>query len=362
MGTVFRKNGSWWINFMQAGERKRQKTNALSKEEAKKLLAAVMSDFERTEHGLPSKKKVRLKEVKEEFLKYQEGQGLRSMRWIRLCVKNLCDELGEVYLSHITTGRLEDYRKKRLSDGVAMATVNREMAVLKSVFNVARKQFKKYLGPNPVSDLKFYPEQPKMHYILTGEERAALLEAADPRLKPIILMALYTGRRISELLRLRWDKIDLADGTYRVEISKKKKREERVLPLSPKAVELLNELRRDKQSEWVFYNPKLRKPLKGVKSWFLQARDDAGLPAEFTFHDLRANFGTRLSERGVSISSICDLLCHASETTTRIYLNHTLKHQREQIRVIDEAYEEDKAPARHQAGTAESLSSSSRAN
>ena len=243
-----------------------------------------------------------------------------------------------------------------------MATVNREMAVLKSVFNVARKQFKQYLGPNPVSDLKFYPEQPKMHYILTGEERAALLEAADSRLKPIVLMALYTGRRISELLRLRWDKIDLADGTYKVEISKKKKREERVMPLSPKAVELLNDLKRDKQSDWVFFNSKLRKPLKGVKSWFLAARDKAGLPAEFTFHDLRANFGTRLSERGVPISSICDLLCHASETTTRIYLNHTLQHQREQIRVIDDAYGEDKAPERHQAGTTDNLNASNRAN
>ena len=80
MGTVFRKNGSWWINFMQAGERKRQKTSAISKEEAKKFLAAVVSDIERAQHGLPSNKKVRLKEIKGEFLKYQEDQGLRSMR------------------------------------------------------------------------------------------------------------------------------------------------------------------------------------------------------------------------------------------------------------------------------------------
>ncbi len=165
----------------------------------------------------------------------------------------------------------------------APATVNREIACLKVIFNRAVKNGK--AEKNPSQGIKLLKENNERDRILAPEEYDCLLVHAPARLKPIIKLAYHSGMRRGEILYLTWDQVDMKEGFIKLRPEDTKTNEGRFVPLNRELVEMFKAMPRGLPGVRVF-------PYKG-KAWgstFQRAFDEAKERAEienFTFHDLR---------------------------------------------------------------------------
>jgi integrase len=115
------------------------------------------------------------------------------------------------------------------------ATLNRELACLKHMFNVARKGLLQLPGglpsENPVSAIKFLDETNILDRVLTAEEFQRMVDLSPDYLKPILICAYFTGMRKAEILGLTWDRVDLKAGFIRLREVDTKNKERRSIPL-----------------------------------------------------------------------------------------------------------------------------------
>jgi len=199
----------------------------------------------------------------------------------------------------ITASDVENYRAKRKEDGAKGATVNRECACAKTIFGRAVRDRK--VKQNPFKLVKMEREKPR-NRAYSPDELAAILNKCPDWLKVIVIVAVETGMRQGELLRLTWDRVSFQDGGWiTLDDGETKNGEGRVIPLSSEARQVLKSIFRltgsDEPRE-VFTKDGL--PLKGYTvTWFFKK---AALDAEVTdarFHDLRHTFAMTMRRRGV---------------------------------------------------------------
>ena len=128
------------------------------------------------------------------------------------CLEQLTTFFGsERQLREIIPADIEGFklfRKKQVSG----ATVNRELALLKRMFNLAIGR-DLYLGTNPVRKVKFFQELNLGFRILSEEEERKLLANATPYIQDLIVFDLNIGLRIGDVLSLRWEKRGFRERT-----------------------------------------------------------------------------------------------------------------------------------------------------
>lgn len=227
-------------------------------------------------------------------------------------------------LRAITPLDLEAYRAQRLKAGVKKSSSNREMALLKKMFNLGIDWG--FCEENPVRKIKLFPEKDNLRErILTPEEESRLLPRCVPHLRPIVVFALNTGMRKGEILRLRWDQVDVVNKSVRV--TKTKSGKDRTVPLNDAAAGVIMSQLRMKQGDFVFPSPKTGVAMKSVDHSFWRACSLAGILG-LRFHDLRHTFATRLIRKGVDIITVKTLLGHHAVSVTERY-THSDAHEKQ---------------------------------
>lgn len=222
-------------------------------------------------------------------------------------------------LSNISPSDIDDYKLYRQKQ-VKPATVNRELACLSHLFNLAKRQ-KRFFGENPVSISKLLPEHNQVERILSKEEEARLLEASSLALKAILLCALHTGMRKNEILSLKWNNVDLNNNIITLEHTNTKSKKTRRIPVNKILRKILLEQKlKVGSSNNVFLNTK-GYPYKrhdSLKQSFKEACKKANIQG-LRFHDLRHTAATRMIESGSSIVAVSRILGHADIKTTMRY-------------------------------------------
>jgi len=127
---------------------------------------------------------------------------------------------GRLRLKEITPTQVDRFKDRRLEDGLKKSSINREIGLLKSMLNRAVKWC--LIGAHPAKDVELFEldDTSVSDRVLSNEEETKLLAACDeselryraPHLKHVVLVALYTGLRRGEILRLRWSDIDFEKG------------------------------------------------------------------------------------------------------------------------------------------------------
>ena len=118
---------------------------------------------------------------------------------------------------------------------------------------------------------------------LSDEEQERLISNCDSYLKPIIITALNTGMRKSEIFNLTWDRVDLKNRLILLDITKNGERRE--IPINNTLYETLTGIIRNINCPYVFYNPKTLKPYDNLKRSFGTALRKSHI-IDFHFHDL----------------------------------------------------------------------------
>ena len=227
--------------------------------------------------------------------------------------------------------------------------------VMKVVFDTAVDDG--YLAFNPLGAKKTprpSPSRPRLRVLATDEQRK-LLDAAPPQHRTLLLVALYTGVRISEELALRWENVDLEhlvirvthqmDGDRRVAFLKTDAayREVWISPgLADRLAELRASSRWDRPEDYVFATrtggPKSAGNTR--KSILYPAVRRAGLDAgrrhedRVVFHSLRHTYVSMLiSNRDISEATIARLVGHRSTITLRLTYEHMFNQHRDESEV-----------------------------
>jgi integrase len=162
----------------------------------------------------------------------------------------------ERYLADITPPDIEAYKLQRRKQ-VSGATVNRELALLKHMFNLAIN-WDLHLGSNPLRKVKFFQEINTGFRVLSQEEETRLLRNATPAIQDIIVYALNTGSRIGDVFSLRWQHVDLDKGL--INMFSQKTQKVCVVPINREVRRILEFWLLGKKNEFVFYNQKTGEP------------------------------------------------------------------------------------------------------
>lgn len=214
------------------------------------------------------------------------------------------DSLSSIKIASITGKDLAAWRDQRAAE-VAPATVNRDLTVLSHVFEIARKEWGISIK-NPCRDIRrLRPGRPRDRRLVDGEEAkllAAIDEGRNPWLKPVVLFALETAMRQGEIVGLTWADIDLEKPWAK--IREAKNGEARVVPLSTRAVAVLQSIQKKDRRCAVFQTSG-----EAVKQSFSRACKRAEIE-DFRFHDLRHEATSRLFEKGLNPMQVAAITGH----------------------------------------------------
>ena len=169
--------------------------------------------------------------------------------------------------------------------------------------------------------------QRKKSVELPGEHHAYV-----DHVKPALLLAINTGMRRSELMRLRWSAINWTQRTLTVEPWTTKVKKERVIDLNAEALAVLKAWRRQTAFEFVFTN-ELGERLNGVRHW-KEIRAAAKI-SNFRFMDTRHHTATRMINLGAPVYAVQKVLGHADSRMTQRYLKLEQTRRREALELLD---------------------------
>jgi integrase len=264
---------------------------------------------------------ITLSDLEHDYIKYvEETKQLRTSKKRKEQLKTLKAYFQDNTLNRITPGDIDDYKSFRLKN-VKPATVNRELATLRHIFNLAKRN-KKFYGDNPVSIAGLLREDNNRDRVLTLDEEERLMTECADHLRSILITALNTGMRKSEILSLTWNDVDFDNNLFIINASNNKSKKTKRIPINSYLKTMLLELKLKSQAvnEYVFLGDD-NKPLKDIKTAFKNACRRAKIVG-LRFHDLRHTAGTRMLESNVNIVAISEILGHSSiDITKRRYLH-----------------------------------------
>ena len=314
-----RRGQKWYADYYANGQRVIECTGTANRREAEKFVALRISEVQRGVYVKPVH--VPLPELWERYFAYAKAHKRSWDRDLQM-YGNLSNFLGTATLTTITPLRVEQYQQHRNQE-VAPATVNRETALLKHMFNLAER-WGLYQGANPVRLVKFLPENNLQFHTLSEADEALLLQASPPYLRELILFAVNTGLRSGDIKNLTWEEVDLEKTRLSIIMGKTQGRLE--VPLNDSALEILRAKHAVRHGNYVFYNPVTGDRFVDLRAGYTAALRRAGLKG-ITWHTLRHTFASRLTRSGVDLVTVKELLGHSTISTTMRYAhsNHETK-------------------------------------
>ena len=334
--SVYESHGRWYYNFMLFGIRKhgacrgcKTKTQAIEFEAEQKTELSLIYRGKKSEAEI-----ITLKEMFDMLLEYAGTNNSESQKSQHLHNSKIMKDFfgANTKISEITPMLIEGFRKKLLSENLKKATINRYISTLSKAYNLIIIE-KKLNIQNPCVLVSKFKEDNQLQRYLSKEEEKKLMKELSPHLRPIVVCALTTGMRLSNILNLRWEAIDFELGFIEVLKQENKGHKKIQIPLSKKLKDALVEIG-IKKSGFVFINPKTGKPYTTIKTGFNKAVERANIPP-IRFHDLRHTVGTRLVSKGADLQTVKELLAHSSISTTQRYLHPVNKNIKKAVDILD---------------------------
>jgi integrase len=333
------REGKWFLDFTFRGKRIRA-FGGYTKEQARNALAKLR--IEKLDEKLGFKKPedvpIAFEVFADEFLQTYCKQNKKSWQGDEIHLENLKSFFKGETLQSIGPEMIERYKAKRRTE-VSPASVNRGLSCLRTMFNKAVEWGR--LETSPLRTIKKLKEPQGRERILSAEEARRLLDCASDAIRPVLVVALNTGMRRSEILSLKWSNVDLTRGYIFIEDSKSGK--SRKIPMNAAVMEAF--LRLPHEAEFVFLNSGTGEHVKDIKTAFHAAcrrakkdpndEEDPGIVG-LRFHDLRHTAASKMIEAGVDLVTVSKILGHASITMTMRYAHPTPENMRRAVERLGE--------------------------
>lgn len=333
---LFKRGAIYYIQYTvpPRNKIKRISTKCKHKRDALNFLFNLREELEKRQSN--KENLIMLQDFVQDYLKHSKiVHSPATHSNYRFTLKEFSDSVGDILLTDINRKMISNFLEKRLTLSIYRA--EQSQTYLRSFFNKAL--IDGYLTQNPASVIKKIKRPVKMPLFFREEDFKKLLDVIDNEdIKDLVIFAVNTGLRRSELLTLEWYQINLNDRFLILDnfnfVNKGKKVS--TVPLNQNAISVLNKRLAFKKSELVF-NLGCKKILpdfitKKIKSYIINANLNTGL----NFHSLRHTFASWLVQRNVPIQQVKELLRHSDIKTTLIYAHLKPDNLRDAVNVLDQ--------------------------
>ncbi len=282
--SLYKRNDSphWWVKISHGGRTIQRSTGTEDKCKAQeyhdKLKASL---WEQQRLGVKPRrawKEAVVRWLAETSEKVTHQEDVRKLRW-------LDSFLGDLMLDEITLDVLDGIKAEKLKMA-GKPTVNRYLALIRSVLLRARDEWE-WIDRTP--KVKLFKEGPGRERSITAEQAATLLGELPAHQRDVVLFALATGLRQSNVLGLEWSHVNLDTGHAWVDAAQSKNRKPIAVPLNATALQVLRR-QLGKHPERVFTYRGRPLAWGNTLAW-RKALKRAGIE-NFRWHDLRHSWAS----------------------------------------------------------------------
>lgn len=262
-------------------------------------------------------------------------------RYKSICDLHLIKDFGEYELEELKPNVLQDFLLKKIDDHYSTNTIKGIVSVLKQALRLAITL--EFVDKEYCSNLKMPSSEEKEISVFTKKEQQVIESFCLNHKKRNyigIVICLYTGIRLGELLALTWDDIDFnsnlltinktsysakVDGKTQIIVDKPKtKKSNRVIPLPNQLVKLLKIIKKESNSKYVITTR--NSGMVGNRSYqrtFKFILKKVNVPYR-NFHSLRHTFATNAIELGMDVKTLAEILGHTNAMITLNRYSHSL--------------------------------------
>lgn len=348
--SVYQRNGFWHTSITINGKRIRKAIReASTRRQAERAERVIRDEIFENRYGIGGQK-VFETFVEESYKPYakehKKGYGVELS-----VLKVLTEKFGKMKLCEITTEEVEKFKRKRASETTSRgetrskATVNRDIAVLSAVFNLAKKYDQ--IKENPIKGkITYYSKLKSRSRILLDDEEKTLFEFIkdDVKFSRQIEILLYTGMRRGELFKIEWRDIDFVNNciNLREEITKTQKPRQIHLFFNIRAIfeQLKNETDNFNPNDKVFVGNPSQPNQFTFK--FREVADKLGF-TDLNVHSLRHTFSTRANKYNVDVFAQKAILGHSKLSMTDKYTHISLETVRNSLFEFEQQVRHTKA-------------------
>lgn len=333
--SVFKRADShfWWYHFVFEGRHYQESTKTENKTVARRAEAIRKAELAQARAGIAKRNPVpTLKEYAPKFLAKAKPEIRPSTyRCYALAIRTLLPWFGSKRLNEIVAREVNEFKESRLNDGLAGASVNRDLATLRRILSLAIKDELIETTPFSAHRVEFLEEN-RRERILTFTEEKLYLATANQPLRDVATVILETGLRPGEVMNLRREDVLLKLAVpFAHVVSGKTRNAIRDVPLAGCALAVLT--RRRAESEGMFLFPRRigkgydrGQPMNELEPAHRKALRDSGITPAFRIYDLRHTYGTRFIEAGGDPLTLAKLMGHADLKTTQRYVHLSKRH------------------------------------
>jgi integrase len=298
MGSIYRRKNSrnYWIKYHRNGKAYFESSGSVIKAVAEQLLKRREGEIAQGRVPGVVFDRVHFDELADDFLTDYRINGRKSVEKAERSVNKLLAEFGGMKATQLTTASAKRYIEKRMEEGAANATINRELAALKRMYKLGMM-----CTPPRVSQVPYIPML-KEDNVRTGffehKQFQELTKHLPDYLRSIVFFAYCSGWRKEEILSLTWDQVDLEQGAVRLMPGKTKNKEGRILYMESDLWKTMRDLNRKRAFGCPHVFHVEGKRIKDFHKAWDTACAKAGIP-EMLFHDLRRTAVRNMVRAGI---------------------------------------------------------------
>jgi len=324
------RTGFWFARFRYRGKRQHFKLTGegggpiTRKDVADRLAREIAELIETGQYTkLQNRRQARhrtFSEVVDDYLEKGSRWSESTRRSCRSSLNRILAEFGDLSIADVTADAIESYIARRKDEGKSKGTRNRELAIFKAILKKAREWG--YVQHNAADEVTTEREGKKQPQPFTRDEISRLLAEIQPQHRSIATIYLHTALRRGELIKLMWADVDWEART--IAIRKPKNEDDRTIPLSHDAFDILQERRREWEKDRRAGVVDLR--VYGESADIRKVLDRAAIRAGIEEgrrhrmqHRLRDTAATTLLDAGVALDRVQVILGHRDIGMTRRY-------------------------------------------
>ena len=345
---MYIRNDRWYSDFWFKGERYTLShgpvNKTVAKEKDRKFRSDVAAGIYKKEKDNPLFNDAldgHLKKSKAENAESSYRRNLLSARHLKSFFgKKRISKIqsNEVLMRKYMNQRKEAIAIKQLKQGrhkseLTYTSINRELALMRSMFNVLILAGK--ADKNPVSLVTLF-EEPQKERVLSQDETERIFIAIDSsdirysHLKDIIIIGLNTAMRLGEILGIKKSWVKLKDGVIVVpKGSQKRKKKDKRVPVNSVLRPIVNRLmKNNKGSDYLIVNPKTGTKFTSIQNGWNGILKKAGIEGrpgvdKLRIHDIRHTAATNLARAGKNMKFIAQYLGHTDIKTSARYIHYS---------------------------------------
>ena len=314
-----RKRGSvWWIDFSTpSGARVRRSTQTANRAEAQELHDKLRSEVWRV-HKLGDRPRriwqdAAVRWMREQSHKASLDDDKAKLRW-------LDGHLADRDLERINRSVIDEITKAKQAEGCSNATVNRTLALLRSILRRCLRDWE-WIDRAPA--IRLLKEPTRRIRFLTPHQALKLLQELPPHLRCMAAFTLATGLRAANVTGLTWEQVDLSRRMAWIHPDQAKARKAIAVPLNDTAMQVLSG-QLGGHPDWVFTYEGQRIKQVSTMAWY-KALKRAGIE-DFRWHDLRHTWASWHAQNGTPLFALQELAGWETERMVRRYAHLAADH------------------------------------